>query len=123
MLVLFGILIIIASVILGFIVLIQNPKGGGLSGTFGGVSNQFMGVKQTTDVLEKGTWIFAAAVGLLCLVSPAFIPKDGSNQGDDLINKMSTTPQQKATAPAPAAAPTNTAPMPTTAPAAPASNQ
>ncbi len=123
MLVLFGILIIIASVILGFIVLIQNPKGGGLSGTFGGVSNQFMGVKQTTDVLEKGTWIFAAAVGLLCLVSPAFIPKDGSNQGDDLINKMSTTPQQKATAPAPAAAPANTAPMPTTAPAAPASNQ
>jgi preprotein translocase subunit SecG len=74
-------------------------------------------------VLEKGTWIFAAAVGLLCLVSPAFIPKDGSNQGDDLINKMSTTPQQKATAPAPAAAPANTAPMPTTAPAAPASNQ
>ena len=124
MLVLFGILIIIASVILGFVVLIQNPKGGGLSGTFGGVSSQFMGVKQTTDVLEKGTWIFAAAVGLLCLVSPAFIPKEGSNQGDDLINKMSTTPQQKATAPAPAApAPTNTAPMPTTAPAAPASNQ
>jgi preprotein translocase subunit SecG len=123
MLVLFGILIIIASVILGFVVLIQNPKGGGLSGTFGGVSSQFMGVKQTTDVLEKGTWIFAAAVGLLCLVSPAFIPKEGSNQGDDLINKMSTTPQQKATVPAPAAAPANTAPMPTTAPAAPASNQ
>lgn len=121
MLVLFGILIIIASAILGFIVLIQNPKGGGLSGTFGGVGNQLMGVKQTTDVLEKGTWIFAAAVGLLCLVSPAFIPKEGSNQGDDLINKMSTTPQQKATAPASApAAPANTAPMPTTAPAAPA---
>lgn len=116
MLVLFGILIIIASVILGFIVLIQNPKGGGLSGTFGGVSNQFMGVKQTTDVLEKGTWIFAAAVGLLCLVSPAFIPKEGSNQGDDLINKMSTSPQQKQTAPA---APANTATMPAPA-AAPA---
>lgn len=53
MLVLFGILIIIASVILGLIVLIQNPKGGGLSGTLGGFSNQLMGVKQTTDVLEK----------------------------------------------------------------------
>ena len=67
MLVLFGALIIIASLILGFIVLIQNPKGGGLSGTFGGVGNQLMGVKQTTDVLEKGTWIFAALVGLLCV--------------------------------------------------------
>lgn len=116
MLVLFGILIIIASVILGFIVLIQNPKGGGLSGTFGGVGNQLMGVKQTTDVLEKGTWIFAAAVGLLCLVSPAFIPKEGSNSGNDLINNVSSTPQQKvvAPAPAPAPAPANTATMPTT---------
>ena len=122
MLVLFGILIIIASVILGFIVLIQNPKGGGLSGTFGGVGNQLMGVKQTTDVLEKGTWIFAAAVGLLCLVSPAFIPKEGTNKGDDLINKMSTTPQQQTTTPAPApAAPANTAPMPAPA-TAPASD-
>lgn len=120
MLVLFGILIIIASVILGFIVLIQNPKGGGLSGTFGGVGNQLMGVKQTTDVLEKGTWIFAAAVGLLCLVSPAFIPKEGTNKGDDLINKMSTTPQQQTTTPAPAA-PANTAPMPAPA-TAPASD-
>ena len=53
MLVIFGILVILAAVILGLIVLIQNPKGGGLSGTFGGIGNQFMGVKQTTDVLEK----------------------------------------------------------------------
>lgn len=112
MLALFGILIIIASIILGFIVLIQNPKGGGLSGTFGGVGNQLMGVKQTTDVLEKGTWIFAAAVGILCLVSPAFIPKEGTGKGNDLLNNVSTTPQQKtAPAPAPAPAPQNTAPM------------
>lgn len=55
MLVLFGILVIIASVVLGLIVLIQNPKGGGLSASLGGFSNQLMGVKQTTDVLEKGT--------------------------------------------------------------------
>ena len=114
MLALFGVLIIIASVILGLIVLIQNPKGGGLSGTFGGVGNQLMGVKQTTDVLEKGTWIFATLVGLLCLVSPAFIPKDGATKGSDLLNNVSTVPQQK-TAPAPAApaaAPANTATMP-----------
>ena len=79
MLALFGVLIIIASVVLGLIVLIQNPKGGGLSGTFGGLGNQLMGVKQTTDVLEKGTWVFAAVVGLLCLMSPAFIPKEGTH--------------------------------------------
>jgi len=69
----FVILIIIAAVILGFIVLVQNPKGGGLSGNIAGFSNQFMGVKQTTDVLEKGTWLFAAIIGVLCLASTLFI--------------------------------------------------
>ena len=78
MLILFGILVIIASIILGLIVLIQNPKGGGLSSSFGGFGNQIMGVKQTTDVLEKGTWLFAAIVAILCIVSPAFIPKKGT---------------------------------------------
>jgi preprotein translocase subunit SecG len=115
MLVLFGILIIIASLILGFIVLIQNPKGGGLSGTFGGVGNQLMGVKQTTDVLEKGTWIFAAVVGVLCMISPAFIPKDGSSKEDDLIKGITTKPQQNITTPQ--ATPANTTQMPGTTPA------
>ena len=97
MLILFGILVIIASVILGLIVLVQNPKGGGLSGSLGGFSNQLMGVKQTTDVLEKGTWVFAAIVGILCIISPLFIPKNtgASSKNDDLINRTSTTvPQQ-----------------------------
>lgn len=98
MLVLFGVLIIIASVILGLIVLIQNPKGGGLSGSLSGIGSQLMGVKQSTDVLEKGTWIFASIVAILCLVSPAFIPKQGgSSANDDLLkNAPVSTPQQKA---------------------------
>jgi preprotein translocase subunit SecG len=72
------------SAVLGFIVLVQNPKGGGLAGNIAGFSNQFMGVKQTTDVLEKGTWIFAAAVGVLCLFSTFFISKSASNQPNKL---------------------------------------
>lgn len=93
MLVLFGILVILSSVILGLIVLVQNPKGGGLSGTFGGVGNQLMGVKQTTDVLEKGTWVFAAIVGILCIISPVFIPKNAgaSSKNEELINKAPTS--------------------------------
>lgn len=107
MLVLFGILVIIASVILGMIVLIQNPKGGGLSSSFGGFGNQIMGVKQTTDVLEKGTWLFAAIVGVLCIVSPAFIPKDGGtvSPNKDLLEGVSAKPQQTTT-------PATTVPMP-----------
>ena len=92
MLILFAVLVILASAILGLIVLIQNPKGGGLSGTFGGVGNQLMGVKQTTDVLEKGTWIFAGVVGVLCLLSPIFIPKGTSaSKHDELINNTPST--------------------------------
>ncbi len=99
MLVVFGILVIIASAILGLIVLIQNPKGGGLSSSFGGFGNQLMGVKQTTDVLEKGTWLFAAIVGILCLLSPAFIPKSGNvSPNKELIENVA--PQSKKT-PAP----------------------
>ncbi len=109
MLILFGILVIIASVILGMIVLIQNPKGGGLSSSFGGFGNQLMGVKQTTDVLEKGTWLFAAIVGILCLLSPAFIPKNGGggSVNDDLTKDLKAQPQS---VPQPA---TNTVPLPT----------
>lgn len=106
MLLVFGILIILSAVLLGLIVLIQNPKGGGLSATFGGFSNQLMGVKQTTDVLEKGTWVFAAAVGILCLISPAFIPKKAGSTGDDLLKNISTRPaKSNIQTPAPAATP------------------
>ncbi|MEO7534440.1 MAG: preprotein translocase subunit SecG [Ferruginibacter sp.] len=104
MLILFGVLVIIASIVLGLIVLVQNPKGGGLSGSLGGFSNQLMGVKQTTDVLEKGTWIFAAIVGGLCIISPLFIPKnaEASSKNEELINKTpSTAPNTQTTVPLP----------------------
>ena len=91
MLVIFGILVLLASIILGLIILIQNPKGGGLSASFGGIGNQLMGVKQTTDVLEKGTWLFAGIVGVLCLTSALFIPKASVNEERDrLLNGAST---------------------------------
>ncbi|GAC1425694.1 MAG: hypothetical protein NVSMB7_02140 [Chitinophagaceae bacterium] len=96
--ILFVILIVLTSLILGFIVLVQNPKGGGLSGSIAGFSNQFMGVKQTTDVLEKGTWIFAIIIALLCLFSAAFIPKTRAN-GSNLVNELDTKPRTTQSAP------------------------
>jgi preprotein translocase subunit SecG len=97
MTILFVILIILASVVLGFIVLVQNPKGGGLAGNIAGFSNQFMGVKQTTDVLEKGTWIFAGVIGVLCLISSIFI--SGTKSGvENKTDKISTVPVQQAPA-------------------------
>ena len=94
MTILFVLLIILASVVLGFIVLVQNPKGGGLAGNIAGFSNQFMGVKQTTDVLEKGTWIFAGVIGVLCLISSFFI--SGTKSGvENKTDKISTVPVQQ----------------------------
>ncbi len=92
MLYVFGTLIILASVILGLIILIQNPKGGGLSSSFGGFGNQLMGVKQTTDILEKGTWVFAGIVAALCLTSAMFIPKAGTNASDKYYEAPATSP-------------------------------
>ncbi|HUR67570.1 MAG TPA: preprotein translocase subunit SecG [Chitinophagaceae bacterium] len=94
----FIILVVAASVILGLIVLVQNPKGGGLAGNIAGFSNQFMGVKQTTDVLEKGTWIFSGLVALLSLLSVVFISRSASaektNKGTEATVPASTNQQQ-----------------------------
>ncbi|HCF63404.1 MAG TPA: preprotein translocase subunit SecG [Ferruginibacter sp.] len=113
MLLLFGVLIIIASFILGFIILVQNPKGGGLTGVLGGFSNQLMGVRQSTDIMEKGTWIFAAVIGVLCITSAAFIPKGTNSQNDELLKGVNTRPATST----PATTPANTGTMPATTPA------
>jgi preprotein translocase subunit SecG len=85
---LFLILIIVVTVLLGLIVLVQNPKGGGLSDNIGGLSNQFMGVKQTTDVLEKGTWIFSGILVALCLFSTLLISK--APEQNNFIKEINT---------------------------------
>ena len=86
MIILFLALIIIASVAIALFILIQNPKGGGLAGSIAGFNTQFMGVKQTTDVLEKGTWVMAIAIALLCLTSNFFIPKGKTHTDGREIN-------------------------------------
>jgi preprotein translocase subunit SecG len=111
MTILFVILIILAAFILGLIVLIQNPKGGGLAGNFAGFSTQFMGVKQTTDVLEKGTWIFAAVIGALCLFSVFFINRGATTTGPSINATDANIPATSQPAPG-TSTPANTVPLP-----------
>jgi preprotein translocase subunit SecG len=120
MLIIFGILIILACVLLGFFVLIQNPKGGGLSGSFGGVGNQVIGVRQTTDVLEKGTWVLAVLIAVLSLTSSFFIGKGGQTQtlAPSAVERAASQPMKQA-APAPANLPTAPQPAPAPAPEQP----
>ncbi|MBI9055634.1 MAG: preprotein translocase subunit SecG [Bacteroidales bacterium] len=74
MYVLVSVLIIIASILLTLIVLVQNSKGGGLAANFSG-SNQVMGVRKTTDFLEKATWTLAIALVILSIAASMTIPR------------------------------------------------
>lgn len=62
------ILTVIACILLILVVLVQDSKGGGLSSSFGG-SNQILGVRRTTDFLEKATWVLAISLLVLSLAS------------------------------------------------------
>ena len=92
MTILFLILIVLACVIIGFFILVQNPKGGGLAGNIAGFSTQFMGVKQTTDVLEKGTWILAVVIALLSIFSAGFIGNSTSSGNEPNLRPTTTQP-------------------------------
>jgi preprotein translocase subunit SecG len=69
------ILILLVCVFLALIILIQNPKGGGLSSSFGGVGNQILGASRSADVVVKATWALAVALLVLSLSSAFFIKK------------------------------------------------
>ena len=83
---LFAILIVLTCLLLILVIMVQNPKGGGLSSTFGG-GNQVMGVKKTTDFLEKSTWVLSIALVVLCLLSTTSIPKAGVQGGVDATDR------------------------------------
>ena len=68
------VLVIIVSILMCGIVLIQESKGGGLASSFAS-SNQIMGVRKTTDFLEKATWCLAATMVVLSILSAAFVTK------------------------------------------------
>jgi len=68
-----SILIFIVCILLILIVLVQNSKGGGLTSTFSN-SNQVMGVKKTTDFLEKSTWTLSIVLLILTLSTIFVIP-------------------------------------------------
>jgi preprotein translocase subunit SecG len=63
------VLVMIASVLLVIVVMAQNPKGGGLSSTFGGASSAQFGVQRTNDFMEKATWTLGAVIIILILLS------------------------------------------------------
>tara|TARA_B100001057_G_scaffold500930_1_gene618918 strand:+ start:107 stop:379 length:273 start_codon:yes stop_codon:yes gene_type:complete len=71
--------------------MVQNPKGGGLSSSFGGGAQQMGGVQKTTDFLDKSTWILGAALLILILLSNLALERDNSNTNESkLLNSENT---------------------------------
>ncbi len=82
-------LTIVVAVLLVLVVLAQNSKGG-LSSQFGGAgsSSQMIGVKRTTDLLEKVTWGLAIALLALSLTSNLILtPEEGAGPASPNINR------------------------------------
>lgn len=93
------ILIVITCVLLGLVVLVQNSKGGGLASNLA-ASTQIMGVRKTSDFLEKLTWGLAITLIFLSLVTVFTIPRGGEKQNSTMQEQIDNS---AAPAPAPAA--------------------
>ena len=120
---LFVVLIVLVSILMIGIVLIQESKGGGLSSQFSS-SNQIMGVRKTTDVVEKLTWGLAAAMVVISVVCAYVAPSAVTDQSvlqQGAVQTETTNPvnTQGFGASKPAAAPAETPAAPAEAPAAP----
>ena len=101
----FIILIVIAAILLALIVLIQDSKGGGLASGFAS-SNAIMGVRRTTDIIEKTTWGLAIAIVVLSVCAAYMVP---ASQDVSVVmkqnNALPTVPVQQAPVGTPGAAP------------------
>ena len=88
----FAILIVIASILLVGVILIQKSKGGGLAANVNNY-NQFMGVRKTTDFVEKATWGLSIFICVLSILS-AFVSDRTIIEGAPQIKKLPTSETQ-----------------------------
>src|ERR1700752_5531980 len=102
------ILIILACALLVLAILIQNPKGGGLAVGFSS-SNQVMGVRKTTDFLEKFTWGALISLIVFCLVATVILPTGSQrvpqSQLGEKAAEATSAPAQTPVNPPPASQP------------------
>jgi preprotein translocase subunit SecG len=89
-------LIVLVAFLLILVIMVQNPKGGGLSSSFGAGSQQLGGFQKTTDFLDKATWTLASALLVLLLLSNFTIDNGSSVSESKALNTDEvTTPVQE----------------------------
>ena len=87
----FVFLIVFAALLMIGIVLIQESKGGGLASNFSS-SNAIMGVRKTTDFIEKATWSLAAIMVVLSIVCAYVAPS--ATTAESVLDATPATEQQ-----------------------------
>jgi len=80
------IIIVIAAIVLTFVVLIQNSKGGGLAAGFSS-ANQVFGVRKTTDRIEKFTWILIGTIVVLSIFATGFSKRSAADAANGLAQE------------------------------------
>ena len=98
-------LIVLAALLMCLVVLIQNSKGGGLASSFAS-SNLIMGVRKTTDFIEKLTWGLAGFMVVISIACAYVLPSATQSQSvimEQAVKESATNPLN---APAGFAAPT-----------------
>jgi len=91
------ILILLAAILMILAVLVQKSKGGGLASGFSS-SNQIMGVRKTTDFLEKFTWTLAGIMIVLSVLTAKFTTSQ-SNSPQSQVEVQQPAPLNPSTAP------------------------
>ena len=94
----FLVLITIICFLLVVVIMVQNPKGGGLSSSLGG-STQIGGVQKTTDFLDKSTWVLATSLIVLVLLSSLSFTGALSDTGSKVIEDAPATSAPAPTTP------------------------
>lgn len=92
--ILITILIVLAAIVLVLVVLVQNSKGGGLASAFSS-SNSVMGVRKTTDFVEKATWGLAGFIIVMSLLSTKVVPSKGTSSLENMEIPGAVAPTQQ----------------------------
>lgn len=88
------VLMVLSAVLMCFVVMIQNSKGGGLSSAFAS-SNQIMGVRKTTDFIEKATWGLAVFMVVISVLTAHTLPTSSttiSTLTEEALKEQKTNP-------------------------------
>ena len=96
------VLILIIAILLGAVILVQNPKGTGLASGFE-AAGKIGGVQRATDFLEKSTWYLTAALFVLCIAATGAFSSGSANVGGFEEDEFIAPAPTEAAAPAPAA--------------------